>query len=75
MNKEEFKKLFECEWKPSEESIALDKAFDKYYRESEFVDDLTARKMWSELKKTATLLGVTSNQFFEAKMRATGRIR
>ena len=56
-------------------SVALDKAFDTYYRDSENLNDRDARKMWSELRSYARDMGFTGGQFQEAKMRATGRIK
>ena len=56
-------------------SVALDNAFDTYYRDSENLNDRDARKMWSELRSYARDMGFTGGQFQEAKMRATGRIK
>lgn len=75
MNESGFKSMFECKWEPSKESIILGEALDKYYRESEFVDNKTARKMWRELRENARMMGITSSQFQHAKMRAVGGIK
>jgi len=75
MTPEEFKRLYMCTWERDPRSVALDEAFDKYYRDSENLNDRDARKMWSELRSYARDMGFTGGQFQEAKMRATGRIR
>ena len=71
---EEFKHLHMCTFEPDLRSVALDEAFDKYYRDSEHLNDREARKLWSELRSYARDMGFTGGQFQEAKMRATGRI-
>ena len=73
--KERFDKEYICTWQSDPKLIALDEAFDKYYRDSENLNDRDARKMWSQLRQYARDLGFTGQQFQEAKMRATGRIR
>ena len=67
--------LLQGTWERDPRSVALDKAFDKYYRDSENLNDRDARKMWSELRGYARDMGFTGQQFQEAKMRATGRIK
>lgn len=75
MNPEEFKRLYMCTWEPDPMTVALDEAFNLYYRDSENLNDRDARKMWSELRSYARHMGFTDYQFQEAKMRATGRIK
>lgn len=73
--KERFDKEYICTWQSDPKLIALDEALDRYYKESGHVDSRTAREMWSQLRQYARDLGFTGQQFQEAKMRATGRIR
>lgn len=75
MSPEEFKKQYMHTWELDPEVIALGKAFDAYYRDSEHLNDCDARKLWSELRQYSRDLGFTGAQFQEVKMRASGRIK
>ena len=74
MSPEEFKHLRMCTFEPCPRRVALDEAFDKYYRDSEHLDAFDAQKLWLELRRYARDMGFTGGQFQEAKMRSTGRI-
>ena len=75
MNNVEFKRLHTCTWERDPIHAALDDAFDKYYRDSEHLNNVEALKLWSELRRYARDMGFTGAQFQEAKMRAAGRIK
>ena len=75
MTPEEFKRLHMCTFERDPHSVALDEAFDKYYRDSENLNNRDARKLWLELRDYARDMGFTDQQFQEAKIRATRRIR
>lgn len=68
MTPEEFKHLHMCTFERDPRSVALDEAFDKYYRDSEHLNDREARKSWSELRSYARDMGFTGGQFQEANI-------
>lgn len=63
-NQEEFKKMFLGEFVPDHKELELRRLIEEYYEKTpDTVSYVEARKMYSELKRAAGLLGFDNKQF------------
>ena len=66
-SKEDFSKLYLCNFEPNEKDIELDKMLLQYYNDTEFCDNKQAREKWREFKRWA--IGYSSKEINAAKCR------